>query len=438
MSTQNTRREFIRDLGIGVAAVPFILNLPSLGFANQGERKQRLVIMFSPDGVVPDTFWPDAEGRLESLKESLKPLEPFKDKTLVLHGVCDKVRGDGDAHMRGMGCLLTGVELYPGNIQGGSDTPAGWAKGISIDQEIKNYLQSSAATRTRFGSIEFGVMVPDRADTWTRMVYAAGNKPIAPIDDPYQMFAKLYGRMKDKESLKSILEPIREDLRKVGEKVSAEDKRLLDEHAAFVREMEQELKADTQAVGHAVPQLEPGVKKENDNIPRTSKMQIDLLVNSFAADFTRVATLQFTNSVGNARMRWLKIDEGQHELSHKEDSDKDAQEKLTRINKWYCEQLAYLIQRLAKTPEPGGVGNLLDNTMLVWTNELGKGNSHTLDNIPFVMVGNGLDFKMGRSVKFPGLPHNRLLLSLAHGMGHRIKQFGNPNFCGDGVLPNLS
>jgi hypothetical protein len=35
-----------------------------------------------------------------------------------------------------MGCLLTGTELFPGNIQGGSDTPAGWASGISIDQEI--------------------------------------------------------------------------------------------------------------------------------------------------------------------------------------------------------------------------------------------------------------------------------------------------------------
>jgi hypothetical protein len=434
----NTRREFIRDLGIGAAAVPFLLNLPSLGFANQGARKQRLVIMFSPDGVVPDAFWPEAEGPLDTLKESLKPLEPFKDRTLVLQGVCDKVRGDGDAHMRGMGCLLTGGELFPGNIQGGSDTPAGWAKGISIDQEIKNHLQGDAATRTRFGSLEFGVMVPDRADTWTRMVYAAGNKPIAPIDDPYQMFAKLYGRMKDKESLKSILEPIQEDLRKVGEKVSAEDKRLLEEHASFVREMEQELKADNQTLGHAVPKLDPGVKRENDNIPKTSKMQIELLVNSFVNDFTRVGTLQFTNSVGNARFHWLKIDEGQHELSHKPDSDKESQDKLTRINKWYCMQLAYLVERLAKTPEPGRSGSLLDNTLLVWTNELGKGNSHTLDNIPFVLVGNGHGYKMGRSIKFPKVPHNRLLMSLAHGMGHRIAKFGNPNFCGDGVLTNLT
>jgi len=245
--------------------------------------------------------------------------------------------------------------LFPGNIQGGSDTPAGWAKGISIDQEIKNFLQKDPATKTRFGSLEFGVMVPERADTWTRMVYAAGNKPITPIDNPYQMFAKLYGRVKDRETLKSILDDVQDDLRKVGAKVSAEDRRLLDEHATFVREMEQELRtAKDEAVGHAVPEPEPGVKKENDNIPRISKIQIDLMVNSFAADFARVATLQFTNSVGQARMRWLGIDESHHELSHLPDKDEKAQDKLTRINKWFCEQLAYLAKRLAETPEPGG------------------------------------------------------------------------------------
>lgn len=439
MTSQTTRRQFLRDLGIRAAAVPFLLNLPSLGFANQQRRKQRLVVMFSPNGVVPKNFWPEEEGEDFKFKEILTPLEAFKSRTLVLHGVCDKVRGDGDNHMRGMGCLLTGVELFPGNIQGGSHTPAGWASGISIDQEIKNYLQSKPETRTRFGSLEFGIMVPDRADTWTRMVYSGPNKPVAPIDDPYQMFAKLYGRTKDRESLKSILDDVQEDLKKVSSVVSNEDRRLLEEHATFVREMEQELKAsNNDTVGHAVPQLEPGVKEENDNLPRLSKMQIDLMVNSFAADFARIATFQITNSVGQPRMRWLGIDEGHHEISHKPDSDDKAVDQLTRINKWYCEQMAYLAKRLAETPEPGGKGSLLDNTLIVWTNELGKGNSHTLDNIPFVLVGNGLDFKMGRSLKYGRTPHNRLLLSLAHGFGHRIERFGNPDFCGDGPLPRLT
>src|SRR5271169_1831082 len=245
MANRSNRREFIRELGIGAAALPFILNLPSLGFSNQQRRKQRLVVMFSPNGVVPKAFWPDEEGPSFKFKESLKPLEPYRDRTLILHGVCDQLKGDGDNHMRGMGCLLTGIELFPGNIQGGSDTPAGWAKGLSIDQEIKNALQSKSETRTRFGSLEFGVVVPERADTWTRMVYAGPNKPIAPIDDPYQMFAKLYGRMKDQESLKSILDDLQDDLDKVGSVVSSEDRKLLEEHATFVREMEKELKSES-------------------------------------------------------------------------------------------------------------------------------------------------------------------------------------------------
>ena len=435
---RNTRREFLRDVGVGAAALPFVLNLPSLASEEQKRRKQRLVVMFSPDGVVPPTFWPDEEGESFVLKESLKPLEPFRDRTLVLNGVCDRVRGDGDNHMRGIGCLLTGVELFPGNIQGGSHTPAGWASGISIDQEIKNFLQKDPATRTRFGSLEFGVMVPERADTWTRMSYSGPNKPIAPIDNPYQMFAKLYGRMKDQESLKSVMDDLKADLDKVRLRVGAEDRKILEEHATLVREMEQELRSGAKEAGHAVPVLEPGVKEENDNIPRISKLQIDLMVNSFAADFARVATLQYTNSVGQARMRWLGVNEGQHDLSHKPDSDADAQDKLTRINQWYCGQLAYLAQRLASTPEPGGGGSLLDNTLILWTNELGKGNSHTLDNIPFVLVGGGLGFKMGRSLKYQRVPHNRLLMSLAHGFGHRIQRFGNPDFCGDGPLPTLT
>ena len=433
--SRTTRREFIRNFGLGTASLPFILNLPSLAFANQTARKQRLVVMFSPNGVIPDKFWPDEEGFDFTLKPILEPLAPYQDRVLTLKGVCDKIRGDGDGHMRGIGCLLTGKELYPGNIQGGSDTPAGWCSGISIDQELKNYLQKNEATKTRFGSLEFGVMVPERADTWTRMVYAGANKPIAPIDNPYQMFNKLYGQTKDRELLASVLDDVQEDLKKVSRAVSAEDRRLLDEHATFVREMEQELRAAEESkMGHAVPEIEPGVKRDNDNMPKLSKAQIDLMVNSFANDFSRIATLQYTNSVGGAKMRWLDVQEGHHELSHEPDSNEKAVEKLTKINRWFCEQLAYLTKRLAETPEPGGGGSLLDNTLIIWTNELGKGNSHTPDNIPFVLVGNGLDFQMGRSLKLPKIAHNRLLLSLAHGFGHDLKKFGNPDYCGDGPL----
>ena len=194
MNRYLSRRDFLLKTGISVAAANLVLGVPGLGFASQAEtpRKKRMVVIFSPNGVIPKHFWPDEEGKDFQLKRILEPLADYKDKMLTLHGINNRIKGDGDGHMRGIGCLLTGIELFPGDVQGGSDTPAGWSMGISVDQHLRNQLQADPATQTRFGSLEFGVMVPDRADTWTRMSYAGANQPVAPIDNPYQMFDKLY------------------------------------------------------------------------------------------------------------------------------------------------------------------------------------------------------------------------------------------------------
>src|SRR5438045_2356737 len=293
------RRQFLKEIGISAAALPFLVGLPSLGLASPARPRQRLVIVFSPNGTIPSAFWPDETGKDFQLKPILAPLEPFKERMLMLHGLSNKVRGDGDNHMRGLSCLLTGIELFPGNVQGGSDTPAGWASGISIDQELKNFLQSREDTRTRFGSLEFGVGVTDRADPWTRMSYGGPNQPIAPISDPYQMYRKLYGQLKDKENLRSVLADVQDDLKKVRKLISAEDRRLLDEHEALVRQMEKEVaEAGRQKLRVDPPALEEGIADQNDNVPRLSRMQIDLLVNNFVNDMARVPTLQHTKSAG--------------------------------------------------------------------------------------------------------------------------------------------
>lgn len=430
------RREFLKQAGRSAALLPFVAGLPSLARANPGRPRQRLIVVFTPNGTIPPAFWPDAVGRDFALKEIMTPLAPFQERMLILNGLSNRVRGDGDNHMRGMSCLLTGTELLPGNIQGGGKSiPAGWAGGISIDQEMRNFFQGQAATRTRFGSLEFGVGVQDRADPWTRMSYAGPGKPVAPISDPYQMYEKLYGQLKDRDSLRSILDPLQAELAQVRKLISAEDRRMLEEHEALVRQLERELEAPAaRALPASPPELERGIADQNDNVPRLSRMQIDLLVNCFANDMARVATLQYTKSVGGARMNWLNITDGHHGLSHEPDTDEAARGKLIRINQWFAGEVSYLAEKLAATPEPGGGGSMLDHTLVVWTNELGKGNTHTLDNIPFVLLGGGFGFAMGRSLKFDRLPHNRLHLALAHAVGHRIPIFGKADFCSDGPL----
>ena len=433
------RRQFLRNLGVSAAAMPFLAGLPSLTGAPLPQRRQRLIIMFSPNGTLPDEFWPEGKDEALNFKSILEPLAPFKDRTLMLKGVFNKVRGDGDSHMRGMSCLLTGAELMPGNIMGGGGNPAGWGGGISIDQEIKKFLQGKPETKTRFGSVEFGVAVPNRADPWTRMSYLGANQPVAPLDDPYRMFEKLYGQMKDKDSLVSILDDVNADLKRVSAKLSARDKLMLEQHMTLVRSLEQELKTPADAhLAHKMPPLDPGIELVNDNTPQLSRMQIDLLVNALSNDMTRVATLQYMRSVGQAQMRWLGVEEGHHSLSHEPDSNKDAHDKLQKINRWFCGELAYLAKRLSETPEPAGEGSMLDHTLIVWTNELGKGNSHTLDNIPLVLVGGAPGFKMGRGLALDKVAHNRLWLTIAHAMGHTdLQTFGKADLCEGGVL-NLS
>jgi hypothetical protein len=436
MNASLNRRRFLRHLGVSAAALPFLAGLPSLMGATLPQRRQRLIIVFSPNGTLPNDFWPDQQGEAFDFKSILKPLEPFKSQTMVLNGIYNKVRGDGDSHMRGMSCLLTGAELLPGNIMGGGGNPAGWASSISIDQEIRNFLQSQPETRTRFGSVEFGVAVPGRADPWTRMSYAGGNQPVAPIDDPYQMFGKLYGKMKDKESLVSVLDDVQDDIKRVASRLSARDKALLDQHLTIVRNLEKDLKNtdNDAALQHPVPELDPSIELVNDNTPQISRMQIELLVNALSNDMTRVATLQYMRSVGQAQMRWLGIEEGHHSLSHDPDGNQASQDKLRKINTWFAGEVAHLAKRLSETPEPAGEGSMLDHTLIVWTNELGKGNSHTLDNIPIVMIGGGAGFKMGRSLKLEKAAHNRLWLTVAHAMGHQIPTFGKAELCAEGVL----
>ena len=136
----------------------------------------------------------------------------------------------------------------------------------------------------------------------------------------------------------------------------------------------------------------------------------------------------------------LSIDGRHHDMSHEPDSNASARENLIRINTWYAEQYAYLLDRLAAVPE--GEGSMLDNTVVLWVNELGKGNSHTLRDMPFVMGGNVANadgtphFRTGRWLTYGDQPHNDLFVSLANAYGIETSVFGDRGYC-NGPLPGL-
>jgi hypothetical protein len=132
------------------------------------------------------------------------------------------------------------------------------------------------------------------------------------------------------------------------------------------------------------------------------------------------------------------VNEEHHELSHAGDEDAAAREKLITINAWHAEQLKYLLDGLAMSEEPDGT-SLLDNTLVLWGNELGAGNSHSYTNIPWLLAGGaGGALRMGRYLQFEDRPHNDLLVSVCNAMGLAdTTTFGIPGVC-TGPLPNLT
>ena len=84
------RRDFIKRVGLSAASLPFLIGLPSLGLAAPARPRQRLVVMFSPNGTVPTEYWPDEIGADFKLKKILQPLAPYQNRMLLLKGLRDR------------------------------------------------------------------------------------------------------------------------------------------------------------------------------------------------------------------------------------------------------------------------------------------------------------------------------------------------------------
>lgn len=444
-----SRRQWLRGAGGAALALPllnFVDGRRTLQAAPT-EFPKRLILMFSPNGTIPSAWTPSGGETDFTLPTILAPLAPHRDKLLIIDNVDmeSAYHGPGDGHQTGMGSLWTGIELLAGTeFKGGGDSgTAGWGGGPSVDQHIAKTVGVS----TKLPSLELGVQVSG-ATVWSRMSYKAANQPVPPENDPGKVFDRVFGSLgadptglaKLRARRQSVLDAVATDFKRLDPKLASEDKLKVVQYADALRDIESRLDAGGLLGGACVKPTRPGAIALTDskNFPAIAKMQMDLLVMALACDLTRVGSLQFSNSVGNRVHSWQGIAEGHHDLSHMGDSDTVAQDKLVKINTWYAEQLAYLIAAMKKIPE--GTGTMLDNTVIVWGNELGVGNRHTRRDVPFVMAGScGGYFKTGRYLKYAtATRHNNLLVSLCNAMGlAEQKTFGNPAYC-TGALPRLT
>jgi hypothetical protein len=274
---------------------------------------------------------------------------------------------------------------------GGDGSSAGWGGGISIDQHIA----STVGTETPYTSLEFGVQTGG-ASVWSRMCYAGGNQPLAPEDDPQAMFDRLFADYdvdaseldRLKAQRQSVIDLVKGDLDSLmARHGSANDRLKIEAHLESIRAIEMRNQAEVPAC--EVPAAPGGGidAQANDNFPLVSNLQSDLLTMALTCGLTRVASLQWSASVSGTRFTWAGVPDGHHDCRHLGDDDQSMIDKLTTINTWYAEQVRYLMDALAAVPE--GDGTVLDNTLILWGNELSRGNSHGNMPVPFVLLGGG-------------------------------------------------
>ena len=447
---QFNRRHFLKAAGASAAACLTTPILESQVFATGGQFPTRLIVFFSANGTLPDRWRPQGTTGHHSKwsfkkGDILEALTPYKEDLILLEGVDMKSArsGPGDGHQTGMGHMLTGTELLPGDTKGGCDNcpSAGWAGGPSVDQFIAQRIHNGEL----FRSLEFGVQCGN-PNNWSRMCYAGPDKPVAPREDPYSTFNAIAGRVGlDRENLAriearraSVLDFVGQDLSKLKTQVSARDLQRIDDHLTTIRDIEKQLRTgDDAGLSCMLPEKGSVIDPFKEaNFPVVGKLMMDLIATSIQCGLTRVASMQWSRSVSQVNHTWAGVNFRHHSLSHLDGEDRGKElDALVKINRWYAEQFAYLVGKLKSMPE--GNGSVLDNTVLVWCNELGEGKSHTRNDMPYVIAGGGGGFfKTGQYHFLDDKAHNDLLVSLCQMMGVNVNTFGNPKFC-TGALTEL-
>ncbi|HTU56924.1 MAG TPA: DUF1552 domain-containing protein, partial [Polyangiales bacterium] len=432
MRTRLSRRRMLSGMSALTVALTSPIWRRATAFGQDAVQKpaRRFIGVFSANGTIAKEFFPDVKGADNplTLKRILASLKDHTARLTVLKGVhmnstvedqlgVTSNNKPGGPHMKGPGAMLTGGSLMAGSFTG-SGGPAGYADRISVDQLIAQRL----GTKTAFPSLEFGVRVEGQ-EPLRVISYRGANQPNHPADDPWQIYNRLFAgrdlsaseQARLRAEQQGVLTFLKDDIATLKTRLNTQDKGRLDAHLGGLASIEQRLRGMTSS---CTPISLPAKMdtRAMENFPAVSKLQMDLMVLAHACDLTRVSTFMWANADSWQYYPWIGVNDEHHELSHAADEDAVAIEKLVKINTWHGEQMKYLLDKLAASNEADG-GSLLDNSVVLWGNEIGHGNSHTYRDIPWLLAGGaGGKLKLGRYLQFKDQPHNNLLLSICHAM----------------------
>jgi hypothetical protein len=426
-----SRRTILRGIGASVALPLLDSMVPALKSATVPVR--RAAFIYTPNGIIMDSWTPFAGGVGFAFSRTLKPLEPFRNQVLVLTGLehhNGQSLGDGGGdHARAGATWLTGV--HPKKTEG-----ADIHNGISVDQ----ILAKEIGAATSLPSLELGLEgagMVGGCDSGYSCAYsntiswASPSTPIPYEINPRVVFERLFGNgettdpaaraVRSRED-RSILDFVLADANRISNSLGAADRRKMSDYLDSVREIERRIQ-QAEAKNATAVSL-PAIDRP-DGIPPTFEEHIqlmfDLITVAFQADLTRVVTFMYGHEASDRTYPQIGVPDAHHGLSHHQnDPAKMARQQL--IDHYHVRMLSYLLLKLDGTKD--GDGTLLDHATMVYGSSLSDSNRHLHDNLPVVLIG-GMN-KGGRHIRYPiGTPMTNLYLTMLDGLGVHPEKIGD-------------
>jgi len=399
-----------------------MLDAMTPAFANIAARPTRMAFMQTPNGIfnLNHEWTPTTEGANFEMTRTLKPLEMFRGRMLVMSGLDQQEAAghDGEVggdHPRACTAWMTGTHA---KMTSGADIRAG----VSVDQlaarEFGKY--------TQLASLEVGLESAEIVGAcesaygcayYDTISWANETTPLPMENRPRALFERLFGdggtdpkaRLAIQNEDRSILDAVNADIKGLRGRVGGADRAKVDQYLDAIRDVERRMqlaeKQDIQALPIGTPVGAPEVFSDY------FKLMADLMVLAWQTDMTRVITFQMGHEMSGRAYPELGFGDAHHPCTHHQ-GDREKQEKTTQINGLHTKMLAYYLGKLNDTPD--GDGSLLDHSMILYGAGLSDANLHLYTDLSLVLIAGGVKgIKGGMHVRYPKrTPMTNLLLTM--------------------------
>ena len=398
----------------------------------------RFMTVYVPNGIVMERWTPTSEGNAFEFTPTLRPLEPYRDRLLVLSGLDNtgarSRSGASGAHAKPAGAFMTGIEPLP--TTGSSSLQLG----ISMDQILANAIGQD----TPLPSLELGLEGADTVNGvgtcdvgfscayQNRLAWSGPSTPLPVETNPRVVFDRLFGGIDSTDPTirkarlhrqGSILDSVLDKVERLEGELGARDRAKIGEYLESVREIERRIQ-NAEVQGRELPLVESpaGIPVSYDEHAR---LMFDMQTLALQPDTPRVITFQIGREQSGATYPQIGVSDSHHPISH-HGGDKNKIESLAKINAYHTTLFAYFLEKLRSTPD--GEGNLLDHVVALYGSAISEGNRHDIRNLPILLAGGGAGLiKSGRHVKYPDQTQRltNLQLTLLNSLGVETEAFGD-------------